>query len=195
MKAMRGILEDKLELARESITSKSNFENELYLFKAACSELQSSLQTARSAEVQRQRSSRTHLQHEVDILSQRLNQELAGLKDDLKGMFNDHKMTTKELQRSLDTVIQELNYKITISLTSDGKGTAEGLRWILARRAASAILTSAIMIILFLKYYSIRTHGQAKGAAPPKPAASDPKDRGVHTQPSPADMLASVSVG
>lgn len=145
MKAIRGILQDNLELARESITSKSDFENELYLFKAACSELQSSLQTARSAEVQRQRSSRTHLQHEVDILSQRLNQELAGLKDDLKGMFNDHKMTTKELQRSLDTVIQELNYKITISLTSDGKGTTEGLRWILARRAASAILTSASM--------------------------------------------------
>ncbi|KAN0077500.1 hypothetical protein V8E54_005804 [Elaphomyces granulatus] len=188
MKAIRGILQDNLELARESITSKSDFENELYLFKAACSELQSSLQTARSAEVQRQRSSRTHLQHEVDILSQRLNQELARLKDDLKGMFNDHKMTTKELQRSLDTVIQELNYKITISLTSDGKGTTEGLRWILARRAASAILTSAIMIILFLKYYSVRTHSQAK-------EATAPKDHGVHTEPSPTDMLASQPVG
>ena len=145
MKAIRGILQDNLELARESITSKSDFENELYLFKAACSELQSSLQTARNAEVQRQRSSRTHLQHEVDILSQRLNQELTRLKDDLKGMFNDHKMTTRDLQRSLDTVIQELNYKITISLTSDGKGTTEGLRLVLARRAASAILTSASM--------------------------------------------------
>lgn len=143
MKAIRGILQDNLELARESLTSKSDVQNETYLFKAACSELQQSLQASRSSEVQRQRTSRTQLQHEVDILSQRMNQDLTGLKDDLKGMFNDHKMTTRELQRSLDTAIQELNYKITVSLNSDGKSTVEGLRWILTRRAASAIATSA----------------------------------------------------
>jgi hypothetical protein len=143
MKSIRGILQDKLELARESLTSKSDIENELYLFKAACSELQSALQTARNAETQRQRSSRMHLQHEVDILTQRLNQELARLNDELKGMFNDHKMTTKEFTRSIDTAIQELNYQITISLNSDGKGEVEGLRWVLTRRAAMAIATSA----------------------------------------------------
>lgn len=143
MKAIRSILADNLELARASLTSKSDVENEQYLFKAACSELQQSLQTARNAEIQRQRSSRTQLQHEVDILSQRLNQELTGLKDDLKGMFNDHKMTTRELMRSLDTAIQELNYKITVNLNSDGKSEVEGLRWILTRRAASAVATSA----------------------------------------------------
>lgn len=65
------------------------------------------------------------------------------MKDDIKGMFNDHKMTTRELQRSINTSIQELNYKITISLNSDGKSTIEGLRWIVARRAALAIATSA----------------------------------------------------
>ncbi|BDD61777.1 hypothetical protein MPDQ_001674 [Monascus purpureus] len=156
MKAIRHILRNNLTVARESLVSKSDVENESYLFKAACSELQSSLQTARNAEIQRQRSSRTQLQHEEDIISQRLNQELAGLKDDIKGMFNDHKMTTRELQRSINTSIQELNYKITVSLNSDGKSAIEGLRWILTRRAAMAIATSAFMIILFLKYYSIR---------------------------------------
>jgi hypothetical protein len=150
MKAVRGILQDKLDLAQSSLTSKSDIENEQYLFKAACSELQSSLQTARNSEIQTQRTSRSHLQHEVDILTQRMNQELAGLSDDLKGMFNDHKMTTRELQRSLDTGIQELNYKITVSLNSDGKSEVEGLRWVLTRRAALAIATSAC------KLYSIR---------------------------------------
>lgn len=143
MKAVRAILHDNLDLAQEILTSKSDVENESYLFKAACSELQSSLQTARNAEIQRQRASRTHLQHEADIISQRLNQELAGLKDDIKGMFNDHKMTTREMQRSIDTSVQELNYKITVSLTSDGKSEIEGLRWVLTRRAALAVATSA----------------------------------------------------
>lgn len=143
MKAVRTILHSNLDLARQSLTSKSDVENESYLFKAACSELQSSLQTARNSEMQRQRTSRTQLQHESDILSQRLNQELAGLKDDIKGMFNDHKMTTREQQRSIDTSVQELNYKITVSLNSDGKSEIEGLRWILTRRAAMAVATSA----------------------------------------------------
>lgn len=143
MKAVRLILQNNIDLAKQSLTSKSDVENETYLFKAACSELQSSLQTARNSEMQRQRASRTQLQHEMDILSQRLNQELAGLKDDIKGMFNDHKMTTREHQRSIDTSVQELNYKITVSLNSDGKSEIEGLRWILTRRAAFAVATSA----------------------------------------------------
>ncbi|KAK4866647.1 hypothetical protein LT330_008200 [Penicillium expansum] len=164
MKAVRAILQNNLSLARESLTSKSDVENEEYLFKAACSELQSSLQTARNSEIQHQRSSRTQLQHETDIISQRLSQELAGMKDDIKGMFNDHKMTTREQQRSIDTSVQELNYKITVSLNSDGKSEIEGLRWILTRRAALTIAICAFMIIVFLKYASTRKTPEPKQA-------------------------------
>ncbi|KAJ5984953.1 hypothetical protein N7522_012149, partial [Penicillium canescens] len=156
MKAVRAILQNNLDLANESLTSKSDVENEEYLFKAACSELQSSLQTARNSEVQHQRSSRTQLQHDTDIISQRLSQELAGMRDEIKGMFNDHKMITREQQRSIDTSVQELNYKITVSLNSDGKSEIEGLRWILTRRAASTVAICAFMIIVFLKYASTR---------------------------------------
>ncbi|KAL5047777.1 hypothetical protein BDW71DRAFT_206143 [Aspergillus fruticulosus] len=171
MKGVRKILQNNLDFAKQNLTSKSDVENETYLFKAACSELQSSLQTARNSEIQRQRASRTALEHEADILSQRTNQELAGLKDDIKGMFNDHKMTVRELQRSIDTSVQELNYKITVSLNSDSKSEIEGLRWILTRRAALAIATSAFMILLFLRYSSTQRAqnvAEKKKEAPPK---------------------------
>lgn len=174
MKAVRSILQRNIDFAKQSLTSKSDVENESYLFKAACSELQQSLQTARNSEVQRQRASRTQIEHESDILSQRTNQELAGMKDEIKGMFNDHKMATREQQRAIDTSVQELNYKITVSLNSDGKSEIEGLRWILTRRAALTVATcacefpgsrltlrviltkSTVMIIVFLKYASTR---------------------------------------
>lgn len=143
MKGIRGILQEKLDLAEATLTSKSDSENEEYLFKAACSELRSSLESSRHLEVERQRSSRTQLQHEVDILNMRITQELAKMNDDLKGMWNDHKMTTREQQQGQDTGIQELNYKIAVSLASDGKSEAEGLRWVLTRRAAFAIVFSA----------------------------------------------------
>jgi hypothetical protein len=151
MKAVRAILQNNLDMARESLTSKSDVENEEYLFKAACSELQSSLQTARNSEIQRQRSSRTQLQHDTDIVTQRVGQEIAGMKDDIKGMFNDHKMITREQQRNIDTSVQELNYKITVSLNSDGKSEIEGLRWILTRRAALTIAICACKCLIPLK--------------------------------------------
>ncbi|KAL4753577.1 hypothetical protein BDW72DRAFT_168759, partial [Aspergillus terricola var. indicus] len=189
MKGVRKILQNNLDFAKQNLTSKSDVENETYLFKAACSELQSSLQTARNSEIQRQRASRTALEHEADILSQRTNQELAGLKDDIKGMFNDHKMTVRELQRSIDTSVQELNYKITVSLNSDSKSEIEGLRWILTRRAALAIATSAFMILLFLRYSSTQRAQNAsekKEMPPQKPTES--RTPSVLATPGPQDV-------
>jgi hypothetical protein len=222
MKAVRAILQNNLDLANESLTSKSDVENEEYLFKAACSELQSSLQTARNSEVQHQRSSRTQLQHDTDIISQRLSQELAGMRDEIKGMFNDHKMITREQQRSIDTSVQELNYKITVSLNSDGKSEIESLRWILTRRAALTIaicackclklpdlgdtsLTSlAVMIIVFLKYASTRkVHEPTKVNEADKPVVTKEivtetrvaHDSGTTTVPSTSETHLGESLG
>lgn len=49
------------------------------------------------------RRERTLLQHEVDILNQKLTQELLTLKDELKGMFDDRKMTVRTEQRAMDS--------------------------------------------------------------------------------------------
>ena len=48
--------------------------------------------------------------------------------------------------------IQELNYKITVALNSDSRSEVEGLRWILTRRAAAAIIISALMVLGALRY-------------------------------------------
>lgn len=143
MKAVRGLLDVNIHLAKDGLISKSDVENERYLFNAACSELRTSIETSRLSESERQRSQRNQLQHEVDLLSQRMNQELLSLKDDLKSMFNDRKMATREEQRTLEKKIQELNYQITVALNSDSKSEVEGLRWILTRRAASALAICA----------------------------------------------------
>jgi hypothetical protein len=51
------------------------------------------------------RRERTLLQHEFDILGQKLTQELLTLKDDLKGMFNDRKMDVRTEQRSMESAV------------------------------------------------------------------------------------------
>lgn len=108
MKAVRGILTDNMQLAREGLVSKSNVENETYLFKAACSELRTEVENMRKGEIEKSRNERNQLQHEVDILNQRLGQETAHMKDELKGMFDDRKMAVRQEQRHMDSKVRSM---------------------------------------------------------------------------------------
>ena len=143
MKAVRLMLATNLDLAKEGLVSKSDTENEAYLFRAACSELRTTLQTARHSEMLKQRSGRSQLQHESDLLNQKVTQDLMTMREELKAMFNDRKLSLEEEKRKVDGKIQELNYMITTSLTSEAKSEVEGLRWVLTRRAALAIVGAA----------------------------------------------------
>lgn len=147
---------------------------ETYLFRAACSELKTEIQNNRRKQEETMRRERTLLQHEVDILNQKLSQELLILKDDLKGMFDDRKMSVRSEQRAMESnvriyplqvssftntiQIQELNYKITVMLNSDSKSEVEGLRWVLTRRSVMGILFMAFMVLTSLRYASYKSH-------------------------------------
>lgn len=143
MKAMRLMLADNTDLAKDALVSKSNLENEAYLFKAACAELKTEVTTRRKSEQEKMRTERNQLQHEVDILSQRLGQDTAHLKDDLKGMFDDRKLTVRNEQRDVESKVSQLNYRITVNLQADAKSEVEGLRMIMTRRV---ILTLGIVV-------------------------------------------------
>lgn len=158
MKSMRLLLRDNLTIAQEALVSKSNVENETYLFRAACSELRTEVTTRRKAEQEKMRTERTQIQHEVDILGQRLGQESGVMKDELKGMFDDRKMAVRNEQRSMESKIQELNYKITVHLQADSKSDVEGLRWIMTRRVILTLGLIVVMVVSSLKLYSNAAH-------------------------------------
>lgn len=158
MKAVRALLADNLELARASLVSKSDVENESYLFRAACSELKTEVYNQRKTNDEKMRRERTILQHEVDILGQKLGQDLLTLRDDLKGMFDDRKMSVRQEQRAAESAIQQLNYKITVDLNSDIKSEVEGVRWLFTRRSVMGILFMAFMVLSSLRYASLQSH-------------------------------------
>lgn len=116
MKVVRGLLAENLDIAQHGLVSKSDVENETYLFQAACSELRTEIQNARKANDEKMRMQRTILQHEVDILNQKLTQDLASLKDDLRGMFNDRKMEVRMEQRSMESAVSRI---VVIILASE----------------------------------------------------------------------------
>ncbi|KAK8151982.1 hypothetical protein BC567DRAFT_141623, partial [Phyllosticta citribraziliensis] len=158
MKSIRLTLNQNMEIARAGLVSQSDVENETYLFRAACSELATEVSNNRKAENERMLTQRNQLQHEVDILGQRLGQETGNLKDELKGMFDDRNMAVRMEQRTMETKIQELNYKITVALNSDARSDVEGLRWIITRRAVTALVIVAAAILATLRYSSYMTH-------------------------------------
>ena len=58
------------------------------------------------------RRERTLLQHEVDILNQKLTQELLTLKDELKGMFDDRKMDVRMEQRAMESKVRGFPFDV-----------------------------------------------------------------------------------
>ncbi|KAI4160986.1 MAG: hypothetical protein LQ342_005271 [Letrouitia transgressa] len=178
MKAVRGLLTVNSDIARDGLISKSDVENEIYLFRAACSELRTEILNTRKTHRQRTSSELSHLQHQVDILSQKLTQESSALKEDLRGMLNDRKMAVRMEQQAVDQAIQELNYKITVKLISDSKSQVEGLRWVLTRRTAMALATMAVLILGSLRWstYQMRVKEMEKVAEEKKAQSSSFKE-------------------
>lgn len=105
MKAVRALLAQNLEVAQGGLISKSDVENETYLFRAACAELSTEVKNNRRIADEALRQQRTILQHEVDKTTQMLNQELLTLNDNVRGMFNDRKMAVREEQKAAESAV------------------------------------------------------------------------------------------
>ncbi|KAK6952997.1 hypothetical protein Daesc_005294 [Daldinia eschscholtzii] len=164
MKAIRGLLAKNLDFAQDGLVSKSDVDNETYLFRAACSELSAEVKNNRRAADETMRQQRTQLQHEVDILTQRMTQDLMTLKDDVKGMFNDRRMNVREEQRTMESAIQQLNLKISVTLNSDSRSDIEGLRWVLIRRSVLGIIFMAVLTLGTLRYATYVKHERQREA-------------------------------
>ncbi|KAI1504199.1 hypothetical protein F5X99DRAFT_53792 [Biscogniauxia marginata] len=164
MKAVRALLAQNLDVAQEGLVSKSDVDNETYLFNAACSELSSEVKNNRRAADEQSRQQRTQLQHEVDILNQRMSQDILTLKDDVKGMFNDRRMNVREEQRTMESAIQQINLKISVTLNSDSRTDIEGLRWVLIRRSVLGIIFMAVLTLGTLRYQTYVSHEKLRAA-------------------------------
>ena len=63
------------------------------------------------------------------------------------------------------TQIQQINYKISVTLNSDAKSDIEGLRWVLIRRSVLGILFMAVLTLGTLRYATYTSHRRQKEAA------------------------------
>ncbi|RWA12926.1 hypothetical protein EKO27_g2153 [Xylaria grammica] len=178
MKAIRAILAQNLDAAQEGLVGKSDVDNETYLFRAACSELSSEVTNNRRVADEQTRQQRTQLQHEVDILGQRMSQDIMTLKDDVKGIFNDRRMNVREEQRNMESAIQQVNLKISVTLNSDSRSDIEGLRWVLIWRSVWGIVFMAALTLTTIKYATYVSHEKLREAKEKARQAEEQKNAG-----------------
>lgn len=60
--------------------------------------------------------------------------------------------------------IQQINYKISVTLNSDAKSDIEGLRWVLIRRSALGIIFMAVLTLGTLRYATYVSRRRQKEA-------------------------------
>ncbi|KAH8781307.1 hypothetical protein F5883DRAFT_539880 [Diaporthe sp. PMI_573] len=194
MKAVRALLAQHLDTAQGGLISKSDVENETYLFRAACAELSTEVKNNRRVADEQLRQQRTFLQHEVDNTTQTLTQELATLNDNVKGMFNDRKMAVREEQKAAESATQQIAYKISVTLNSDSKSEIEAVRWVLARRAVTGLFFMVALSFLALRVSNAVSQKQKKEEEKVKQEAAAIKkndgSRDVAQSPDAAEILA-----
>ncbi|KAF3925585.1 hypothetical protein ABW21_db0204414 [Orbilia brochopaga] len=191
MKLVRGLLAMNLDKAKNSMMTKSQSENENYLFQAACSELKTETEFVRRTALEKTRIDRAQIQHEYEQLEQKLNEDLMNLKDEVSSLFNDRKLTTRQEQRAMEVKIQELNYKLTIQLNGDMKSEIEALRWTTTRRGLIAIAIIAVLVVTLIRYTSVQSHAKKEDNAHETKEGDKTKDP-LHTATN-SGLIASIS--
>lgn len=117
MEATRHLLVSRGERVLDHHISKTEVENQAYLFTAALSELRTELQVRARNDAAALRSMVTLLQREVDGLNQKMREDVAGMKHDIQVDMNNRKGEAKEEQNTLEQEIQDLNNRFTISIS------------------------------------------------------------------------------
>lgn len=103
-------------------------ENESYLYKAALSELRTEIQLLRRQDLQLLQAEASAVTHEVESVGQKLNEDIAIMKNEIALDTNSRKNETRELQQAIDMRIQELNNRLTVRL-GDMRTEIEAIRW------------------------------------------------------------------
>lgn len=98
------------------------------MYRAALSELRTEVQLFRRNDTQTLRAEAYMITREVDALQQKLNEDVALMKNDVALDMNNRKNETRELQQEIDMRIQEINNRLTVVL-GDMRTEIEAIRW------------------------------------------------------------------
>ncbi|KAJ1719805.1 hypothetical protein LPJ53_005486, partial [Coemansia erecta] len=134
-----------MERVGDSMLTKSDLENDAYLFRAALQELRTETQMIRKNDQSLLESQAAAISRDIDSLAQKINDEVANLRSDIEIELNNHKHDTNHEMKSLDMELHELASKYQVVM-GEMKTDIEAVKLESIRRG----LVTAVLTTLFL---------------------------------------------
>ncbi|KAJ3368528.1 Ubiquitin-conjugating enzyme 13 [Allomyces arbusculus] len=169
MRVMNAMLADTIAQANRDMISKTDAENEIYLTKAALSELATELKMLRQNDHATLKSEIESIARDLDTLSQRSRDDISTIKSDITIDLNNRKSEMREEAKVRSMKIQEVNNKLTV-LCSDLRTDIETMKFQSTKDVIIRILVGTAILLVILKGLS-STKGNGEGGKNGKDAA------------------------
>ncbi|KAJ1901565.1 hypothetical protein LPJ66_000699 [Kickxella alabastrina] len=134
-----------MEQVNSGMLTKSDLENDAYLFRAALQELRTETQMIRKNDQAILESQAAAINRDIDSLAQRTHDEIANLRSDIEIELNNHKHDTNHEMKSLDMELHELSSKYQV-IMGEMKTDIEAIKLDSIRRG----LITAVVTTLFV---------------------------------------------
>ncbi|KAJ2563374.1 hypothetical protein IW140_006134, partial [Coemansia sp. RSA 1813] len=102
---------ETVEEVKANMLTKSDLENDAYLFRAALQELRTETQMIRKNDQAILESQLAAIDREIESLAQKINDEISNVRSDIEIEMNNHKHDTNHAMKSLDMKLHELSSK------------------------------------------------------------------------------------
>jgi hypothetical protein len=113
---MNAFLVDSQLSVRSKLITQSELENQNFVHGSRLEDVKLEISSLRQNETQNTKQEVELLARELDALQTQLVERVVGLKSDMSLELNQHKSDTKEVAKSIDLGIQQVQHKLVIKL-------------------------------------------------------------------------------
>ncbi|KAJ2805004.1 hypothetical protein H4R21_001422, partial [Coemansia helicoidea] len=172
---------EAMERLKDNMLTKSDLENDAYLFRAALQELRTETQMIRRNDQAILESQAAAISRDIESLAQRLIDEMDNLRSDIQIELNSHKHDSSHEMKSLDMELHTLASKYQVVM-GEMKTDIEAIKLESIRKGMlAAVVTTAVLLVIIwspelLDRFSLRRAGRARQ---PGRDASQGEDREV----------------
>ncbi|KAJ1789313.1 hypothetical protein LPJ59_005367 [Coemansia sp. RSA 2399] len=137
---------ETVERVKANMLTKSDLENDAYLFRAALQELRTETQMIRKNDQAILESQLAAIDREIESLAQKINDDISNVRSDIEIEMNNHKHDTSHAMKSLDMKLHELSSKYQF-VVGEMKTDVEAIRLESIRHGLLAAVVTTLVLV------------------------------------------------
>ncbi|KAJ2556456.1 hypothetical protein EV175_001988 [Coemansia sp. RSA 1933] len=137
---------ESVERVKANMLTKSDLENDAYLFRAALQELRTETQMIRKNDQAILESQLAAIDREIESLAQKINDDVSNVRSDIEIEMNNHKHDTNHAMKSLDMELHKLSSKYQF-VVGEMKTDVEAIRLESIRHGLLAAVVTTLVLV------------------------------------------------